>query len=93
MRKLKEKVEIQLTQISKVQRERADIESELDVLKERWEKAHSMQQKLQLEKGDALTEVDILKDKLDKAIYTSQAADERENVHKEFEKLLEKYDR
>lgn len=53
-----------------------------------------MQQKLQLEKDDALTEVDILKDKLDKAIYTSQkAADERENVHKEFEKLLEKYDR
>lgn len=52
------------------------------------------QQKLQIERDDAVTEIDILKDKLEKAIYSSQKAiDERENVHKEFEKILEKYDR
>lgn len=53
-----------------------------------------MQQKLQIEKDDALTEIDILKDKLEKAIYSSQKAiDDRESVNKEFDKLLEKYDR
>lgn len=41
-----------------------------------------------------MTEIDILKEKLDKAIYSGQKAiDERENVHKEFEKVIEKYDR
>lgn len=52
------------------------------------------QQKLQIERDDAYTEIDILKEKLEKAIYASQKAiDDRENMHKEFEKVLEKYDR
>lgn len=52
------------------------------------------QQKLQIERDDALSEIDILKEKLEKAIYASQKAiDDREGVNKEFEKVLEKYDR
>lgn len=41
--KLKERLDMQLNQITKSQREKADIETELDVLKERWEKAHMLQ--------------------------------------------------
>lgn len=48
----------------------------------------------QLERDDAITEIQILKDKLDKAQYSmSKAHEERENASKEFEKMLEKYDR
>lgn len=38
---------MQLNQVSKVQREKADVETELDVLKERWEKAHMLQVRAQ----------------------------------------------
>lgn len=80
--------------MAKLQRERADIESEADILKERWEKTHMIQQKLQIERDDAITEVDILKEKLDKSIYASQLAEkERDSLHREFEKVLEKYDK
>lgn len=49
---------------------------------------------MQLERDDALTEVDILKDKMEKAQYTlSKAQEEKENASKEFDKILEKYDR
>lgn len=48
----------------------------------------------QLERDDALTEIQILKEKLEKAQYTmNKAHEERENTAKEFEKMLEKYDR
>lgn len=48
----------------------------------------------QMERDDAITEMEILKEKLDKALYSSQkVADEKENAHKEYEKMLEKYDR
>lgn len=41
-----------------------------------------------------MTEIEILKDKLDKAQYAlSKAHEERENAHKEIEKMIEKYDR
>lgn len=49
---------------------------------------------LQLERDDALTEIEILKEKLEKAQYSmNKAHEERENANKEFEKMLEKYDR
>lgn len=48
----------------------------------------------QLERDDAMTEIEILKDKLDKALYTSQKSlEEKDSTHKEYEKMLEKYDR
>lgn len=48
----------------------------------------------QLERDDALTEIQILKEKLEKAQYSlNKAHEERENTAKEFEKMLEKYDR
>lgn len=48
----------------------------------------------QLERDDALTEIQILKDKLEKADHTlKKAQEDRENANKEFEKMLEKYDR
>ena len=48
----------------------------------------------QLERDDALTEIQILKEKLEKAQYSmNKAHEERENTTKEFEKMLEKYDR
>lgn len=48
----------------------------------------------QIERDNAYTEIEILKEKLDKALYASQKLiDEKENSTKEFEKMLEKYDR
>lgn len=48
----------------------------------------------QLERDDALTEIQILKEKMEKAQYAmNKAHEERENTTKEFEKMLEKYDR
>lgn len=47
-----------------------------------------------MERDDALTEVEILKEKLDKALYSTQkSVEEKESAHKEYEKMLEKYDR
>lgn len=49
---------------------------------------------LQMERDDALTELEILKEKLDKALYSTQKTiEEKETAHKEYEKMLEKYDR
>lgn len=49
---------------------------------------------LQIEKDNAYTEIEILKEKLDKALYASQKLiDEKDNSTKEYEKMLEKYDR
>lgn len=66
----------------------------MEVIKERWDKIHSQTQKVQMERDDAITEIDILKEKLEKSIYASQKAiDDKELANKEFEKMLEKYDR
>jgi golgin subfamily B member 1 len=47
-----------------------------------------------MERDDAYTEIEILKEKLDKSLYASQKLiDEKDNSNKEFEKMLEKYDR
>lgn len=47
-----------------------------------------------MERDDALTELEIMKEKLDKALYSSQkTVEEKETAHKEYEKMLEKYDR
>lgn len=47
-----------------------------------------------MERDDALTELEILKEKLDKALYSTQKTiEEKETAHKEYEKMLEKYDR
>lgn len=47
-----------------------------------------------MEKDDALTELEIMKEKLDKALYSTQKTiEEKETAHKEYEKMLEKYDR
>ena len=48
----------------------------------------------QMERDDALTEIEILKDKVDKAQLTTQKAiEDKETANKEFERLLEKFDR
>lgn len=47
-----------------------------------------------MERDDALSEIEVLKEKLDKALYASQKLiDEKDSSNKEFEKMLEKYDR
>lgn len=47
-----------------------------------------------MERDDAHSEIDLLKEKLDKALYASQKLiDEKDTSNKEFEKMLEKYDR
>lgn len=46
MEKLHERIEFQQNQIAKAQRDRENVLSELDLVKERWEKAHSSHQKL-----------------------------------------------
>lgn len=47
-----------------------------------------------MERDGAFTELEILKEKLDKALYSSQKTiEEKESAHKEYEKMLEKYDR
>lgn len=47
-----------------------------------------------MERDNALTELEIMKEKLDKALYSTQKTiEEKETAHKEYEKMLEKYDR
>lgn len=46
MEKMHERIEFQQNQIAKMQREKENVLSELDLVKERWEKAHSAHQKL-----------------------------------------------
>jgi hypothetical protein len=47
-----------------------------------------------MERDDALTEIEILKDKVDKAQLTTQKAIEDKDIaNKEFERILEKFDR
>lgn len=46
MEKLHERIEFQQNQMTKVQREKENVLSELDLVKDRWEKAHTSQQKL-----------------------------------------------
>ena len=46
MEKLQERLEFQQNQIAKSQREKENALSELDLIKDRWEKAHNAQQKL-----------------------------------------------
>lgn len=46
MEKLHEKMEFQQSQISKLQRDKENALSELDLVKERWEKTHAAHQKI-----------------------------------------------
>lgn len=46
MEKMHERIEFQQNQIAKMQREKENVLSELDLVKERWEKAHNTHQKL-----------------------------------------------
>ena len=46
MEKLHERLEFQQSQIAKLQRDKENALSELDLVKDRWEKAHTAQQKL-----------------------------------------------
>lgn len=47
-----------------------------------------------MERDDALTEIEILKDKVEKAQLTTQKAiDDKDATNKEFERILEKFDR
>lgn len=49
---------------------------------------------LQIEKDDLLTEIEILKEKLEKnQIILQKALEDKETANKEFERMLEKYDR
>lgn len=44
--KLHERIEFQQNQIAKMQRDKENVLSELELVKERWEKAHNSHQKL-----------------------------------------------
>lgn len=47
-----------------------------------------------MERDDVFTEVDILKEKLEKAhTMLSKALEDKDTANKEFERMLEKYDR
>lgn len=46
MEKMHERIELQQNQIGKMQREKENMLSELDLVKERWEKMHNTHQKL-----------------------------------------------
>lgn len=46
MEKLHERIEFQQNQIGKCQRDKENVLSELDMVKERWEKVHTSQQKV-----------------------------------------------
>jgi hypothetical protein len=47
-----------------------------------------------MERDDALTEIEILKDKADKAQLAMQkATEDKDAANKEFERILEKFDR
>lgn len=43
---LQERIELQATQVSKAIRDKDSMATELEVIKERWDKAHSLHQKL-----------------------------------------------
>jgi len=45
-----ERIELQQNQIGKMQRDKENVLSELDLVKERWEKAHNTHQKLTVRK-------------------------------------------
>lgn len=44
--RMREKLELQHNHINKLQRDKENVLSELDLVKERWEKAHNSHQKL-----------------------------------------------
>ena len=46
MEKLQERLEYQQNQLAKFQRDKENAISEIDIIKDRWEKAHNAQQKL-----------------------------------------------
>ena len=46
--KLQERSELQQSQVTKAQRERENMETEYDLIKERWDKAQQLHQKLQV---------------------------------------------
>lgn len=46
MEKMHERLELQQNQLAKMQRDKENLLSELDLVKERWEKAHNTHQKL-----------------------------------------------
>jgi hypothetical protein len=47
-----------------------------------------------MERDDALTEIEILKDKVEKAqLATQKATEDKDAANKEFERILEKFDR
>jgi len=47
-----------------------------------------------MERDDALTEIEILKDKVDKAqLAMLKATEDKDVANKEFERILEKFDR
>lgn len=49
---------------------------------------------LQMERDDMLTEVEILKEKLEKnQLVLQKTLDDKDTANKEFERMLEKYDR
>lgn len=50
MEKMHERIELQQNQIGKMQRDKENILSELDMVKDRWEKAHNTHQKLTVRK-------------------------------------------
>lgn len=52
MEKMHERIELQQNQIGKMQREKENVLSELDLVKERWEKVHNSHQKLTVKKFD-----------------------------------------
>lgn len=45
---MKERIEFQQTQLLKSQRDREGMQTELEVIKDRWDKAHTQLQKLQV---------------------------------------------
>lgn len=48
--KLRERIEVQQSQVSKAQRERENMETEYELIKERWDKTQQVHQKLQVTK-------------------------------------------
>jgi len=50
MEKMHERIELQQNQIGKMQRDKENVLSELDLVKDRWEKAHNTHQKLTVRK-------------------------------------------
>ena len=52
MEKLHERIEFQQNQMTKVQREKENVLSELDLVKDRWEKAHTFAAEVERELCD-----------------------------------------